>query len=424
MQRMEFPIAIKNKNVLRITVGLFYLAVITAVITFAVNRGLSQYAAAKAVRIKSVGIASQAIAEETSNPEAYHARALLLLQNGDYRKSVKDFHRAIDLRANDYLLWLQLGYAYFKLNDFDAAQNAYGKAVSLAPRYGVTQRYLGQLYLKENNQRESFTHFRQAAELDPNLLPEVIDTARQEFFGDAEAIEQAVQPSTVEGKKRLAFYFIQHDLMSGGVRRFLTGDELDKVDKEEFVSELIERKNFHLAFDIWSSEFDQIAENDANLISNGGFESSIDLKAKNFGWLIKNEKNVVFSIESEKAFSETASLKIKFDGNSSPDATILSQLVLVAPKQKYHLTFAASAEELTTGGLPVVKITDSDSGKLLGQSSPVSAETKGWQLYSIDFNTADRTEAFKISVQRLGCPSELCPAFGILRLDSFLLKKS
>ena len=421
---MKFPIDIKNKNALRIIAGVIYLAVIMAGITLAVNRGLSQYAAAKAIRIKSVGIASQAIDEESSNPEAYRARALLLVQNGDYRKSVEDYRRAIDLRANDYLLWLQLGYAYFKLNDFDAAQNAYDKAVSLAPRYGGTQRYLGQLYLKENNQRESFAHFRQAAELDPNLLPEVIGTARQEFSGDAEAIEQAVQPATVEGKKRLAFYFLRNDLMSGETRRFLTGDELDKSDKEEFVSELIERRKFHLAYDIWSSESDQTAKNNANLISNGGFESAIDLKAKNFGWLIKNEKNVVFSIESEKAFSETASLKIKFDGNSSPDAAILSQLVPVAPKQTYRLTFAAAAEELTTGGLPVVKITDADSGKLLGQSSPIRAETNGWQSYSIDFNTTDRIEAVKISVQRLGCPSETCPAFGVLRLDNFLLKKS
>ncbi len=410
---------------MRNLVALIYLSVVIWIAIISIQRGLSFYFVSVADSSSSNLAASKAVAFDSTNPDAYEMRGLLFLQKGNYREALGNFKSLIALQPNDYFSWVRLGYIYSKLNDFDNALNSYNKAVSLAPNYASPKRYLGELYLKNGNSELAFQNLSQAAAVDETLLPEVLQFAYKTFSGDAAAIENAFRPNSIKAKKQLAFYFIKRKIMSDGTKQFLTSDELDEETKDEFINLLIQDKNYPLALELWNSK-DKTKNSSVvsnNLIANGGFEAAIDGGETGFGWKVNQKTdNVAVSLDNEEVYAGDKSIFFQFNGTSDPSNAILSQMSPVEPDQNYRLTFAGRAQDLVTGGLPVVSVIDADSKKVVGQSSAITARDI-WQKYTIDFRTTNKMEVLIISVQRLNCNPSPCPAFGSLWFDDFELKK-
>ncbi len=393
-----------------------------------IEQGLSQYFASDARFLRADVKATEAIEYDDANAEAYKTRGVLALQKGNFDEAASNFKLAIERRPDDYLLWIRLGYAQYKLNDFTAAHESYNRASALAPNYAQPQWYKGQLYLKTGDTEQAFDHLSQAAAIDSSLLREVLHRARRTFRNDPVAVEKAVKLNSTAARKEAAFYFLKHRMMADGTKAFLLGDELDDSSKEEFVRRLIENKDFSLAYSVWASErnskLQPSSEND--VILNGNFEAEINPLADSFGWRVTDDENIGVSVDQKIFSSGKVAIKIQFAGNSNYNTAILSQLALLgdAPAQKYNLTFAARTEELTTGGLPFIKVLDAVSKKVIGQSTPIKSTTNEWQNYTVDVNPADQTEAVTVVLQRLNCAAGgQCPAFGTLWLDNLSLKK-
>jgi hypothetical protein len=98
-------------------------------------------------------------------------------------------------------------------------------------------------------------------------------------------------------------------------------------------------------------------------------------------------------------------------------------LIPVENNKIYQLTFAARTDNLVTGGLPFIFLADETTGKILGQSLPIPAQTDSWQTFRVNFQTTDKTEAVRLILKRQNCFSGNCPIFGELRLDGFNLNK-
>lgn len=402
----------------------FWLPIIVWAAVAAVYQGLSQRAAADAKFLRSDTKAVEAVGYDSANPEAHEIQGLLALQKEDFQLALGGFNRAIELRPNDYLLWVRRGYAHYKSNDFPAALEAYERASALAPHYSQPKLYTGYLYLKAGDKQRAFEYLSAAAAVDATLLPEVLHRARLAFPDDPVAVERAVRPDSIHAKKETARYFIKHKLMAAGTKAFLIGDELDARGKEEFVNRLTAADNYPLAFAVWKSKTDsarQISEN--NVLLNGDFETEIDASVRNFGWRVINDENIALAVDQTDFSSGAVSLKIQFSGNSDPDAAALSQLTLVEPAQKYRLTFFVRAQKLTTGGPPIISVTDAASRRVLGQSAPFSSAAGEWQKHTVDFTTAAQTTTVFVNLQRLKCPANPCPIFGTLWLDDLNLKK-
>ncbi len=423
---MPTSLKIKEKASVKILAGLFYLSLIVWIALISIQRGLSAYSASAAKFPVSGSKASENGIFSFTSPEVYKNRGLLFLQKGDYREALSNYKSAIDLRPNDYLLWTRLGYVYYKLDEFDNALKAYDKAIRLAPNYAQPKQYRGYLFLKSGDSEQAFRDLGNAAAIDKSLLPEVMQIARRIFADEPAAIENAVRPNSKSAKKNLAFYFLKHKIMSDGIKQFLTGDELDKKEKDEFIEVLIRDKNYSLAFALWASEnkIANSAVNSNNLINNSGFEVRVEPRETGFGWKVNQATaNVAVSIDNTDIHSGSKSLSLEFSGTSDSSEVILSQLIPVKPGQSYRLTFTGRVQNLVTGGLPVMIVVDGDSKKIFGQSSPITSPDK-WQKYTIDFRTTNQTQVVIISLQRLNCTSNPCPVFGSLWLDDFELKRS
>jgi hypothetical protein len=102
----------------------------------------------------------------------------------------------------------------------------------------------------------------------------------------------------------------------------------------------------------------------------------------------------------------------------------VSQLLLVEPLQRYKINFAARSQDIVTGGLPIVIVTDaSGDHKTLGQSRALSRGTTAWNVVSFDFTAQPTTKAVVLSIQRQGCSTSPCPIFGAISLDSFSIEQ-
>ena len=156
-------------------------------------------------------------------------------------------------------------------------------------------------------------------------------------------------------------------------------------------------------------------------ITDGGGESRTVWDG--FGWELRDAQSARISLDTHGPRAGARSLRLDFNGISDA-AAHLSQLVLVKPNSRYRLNFAARTQEIVTGGLPVITVTDaSRDGRVLAQSSPLPPGTSGWQDYSVEFASSDATSAVYIILQRQHCPDPPCPIFGSLWLDDFSLQK-
>lgn len=387
--------------------------------SFLVNRALVK---------RSYLHANWAIALNPANPNVYKTRARLLMTDDRPAEAAKDLETALNLRPHDYLLWLRLGYAHYKTNNFVGARRAYHQAMRLAPFYARPQWYLGRLLLKRESPEESFRHLRQAVAYDQKLLPQVMHLARKRFGSDPVAIERAIEPGTPESKLGLARYFIKHGLETEGMKSFIMGDEVNDQDREALVSQLIAAKKFSLAFEVWAKKLTAPVGDEFNArpfgLLNGDFEDEVDFANRGFGWRLgREEAGVKFKLDGQQPSSGTSSLLINFRGKSDPGTLLASQLVLVEPNQRYRLNFAARSQELVTGGVPRVTVTDLNTGQLLAQLPIPPGTSDGWRDYMAEITTTEMTHAVNVGIHRLSCPATPCPIFGQLWLDNFVLEK-
>jgi tetratricopeptide (TPR) repeat protein len=382
--------------------------------------GLSQYFVYSGSLTKSDADVEKAISVDSTNPNAFELRGALFLNSGNYLDAIDNFTTSLKLSPNNYLSWLRLGYCRSKVNDFEAAKDAYGNSISLAPNYSKPKRYMGSLLHQLGETEKAFVYLSEAAAIDDALLPETLDLARKTFQDDPVAIENAVQLSSKEAKKSLALYFIKHRLMSERVRSYMLDPLLESNVKEEFIDGLIETKDFKVAFAIWLSDKTMASSNTDNFFVNGDFETEIDPDESQFGWVLHEKlQNVVVNADTTVYFSNKVSLQFIFDGNSDPGMEIISQLALLKPRSSHALQFSAQGKDIVTGGLPVITIYDARTGNLIAESQPIS--NGNWNKYTVNFSAKEDTDAVIIRFQRKKCKTSQCPIFGQVWLDNFVL---
>ncbi len=370
---------------------------------------------------------NKAVSLDPSNARPYDVRARSLLKVGKLDEAVRDFEKAVSLRPRDYLLWLRLGYNRAKVGDLAGARAAYTVSVRLAPHYARPHWYLGMLLVKMNLLDEAFGELRSAVAADEGYLPHVINTAWRAFGGDTEAVQRAVRPQNPAARLALARVFMDHGKTSEAVSLFLTTGEDAIAERQDFVADLIEARQFTSAHKLWSTttgaHYDVNRSGNPTLV-DGDFESAIDNDNQGFGWqLTQRLERVSASSDAKDPNSGAFSLRLEFSGNSKPSVRIVSQLVLVEPRSHYRLTFAGRTENLVTGGLPVIVVSDASDGRGLAQSEAIGAAASNWQKYTVEFSTSDKTEAVIISLQRQACSSSPCPAFGQVWIDNFACQR-
>lgn len=420
-----------------VTAGIALAACLLMIWTTA-RAGLSRLLSESVVRSSQTPSESQSEGVETadwavrltpSDPVAHRARAVALMDAGLREDAIREYERAVALRPSHYTLWVELGRARDRLDDQQGALAAFTEAARLAPYYAQPHWQLGNVLFRMGRREEAVMELRRAAASDLTMLPAAIDLAWGAYRGDARAVEQAFAPRTAEWRLALARFFARHGKPDEALAQFRAAGQIPDDERRAFLLDLLTARQFAAAYEVWSSVAQ--ARNGERLdgigqITDGSFESGLKFDDPGFGWqLARGAPALRFSLDTAEPKEGMRSVRIDFNGEYNPALAIMTQLALVEPKARYRLHFASRAEEMVTGGLPVVTVSDASSSgpRSLAESSPLPQGSSPWQDQTIEFTTGDQTSAVLISVVRQGCGSGPCPIFGRLWLDQFSLEK-
>jgi tetratricopeptide (TPR) repeat protein len=417
---------VRNQATLAAATRVAMLLVFAFMILSAGRSGYARLLSAYAARSLQASVADTAVQFSPNDAQNHLIYGGVFQANGDFSSAVAQYSRAVSLRPDDYVLWLNLSHARELTGDKEGALSAAASAVALAPHYTKPHWQLGNLLIRDGRIEDGFSELRLATAHDPVLQPAIIDLAWQVFGGNVPAVLKVTDPRSPQTHKALADYFRRRGRTAEAIAMFEAaaagGGKTLEPDRRGFLAELLDAKKFNEAFSLWTIAHPR--GSGGSPLFDPGFEQESDLDEPGFGWRGgKQVDEIHLSLDPAEAGSGRFSLQVAFNGRSDAAQPVVSQFVVAAPRTAYQLRFAARTLEIVSGGLPGIVVVDAGSGQVLGQSGPLPQTSAGWHDYRFDFTTTENTEAIQIRLQRGACGGS-CPIFGRLWLDRFELQKS
>ncbi len=105
---------------------------------------------------------------DPNNPQIPAARGMLLLQMGRAGDAAVSLQRALELAPDSAELWLTLGNARVRNDEFEAARRAFSRAAELRPELAVAHNNLGNVLRRQGRLEEAQAFYRKAIELEPD----------------------------------------------------------------------------------------------------------------------------------------------------------------------------------------------------------------------------------------------------------------
>lgn len=390
----------------------------------AANFGFARLLGKYALVVGNLAAAEKAVRLTPSDANAHFVRAAALSLSNSVSESISELEQAVALRPSDYNLWLQLGLSRDQAQDSAGALAALNEAVRLAPFYALPRWQRGNLLLRMGRHDEAFADLNHAARSNPELTPTVIGLAWALSKGNPDLTEQLAEIKTEKMRLTFARLLAREGKASEALRQLRDVGTVSDDIRRELVEQLLAKSAFWEAFQIWRVTREPVAVNGqaGPLIYDGGFEGSLAFDEGGFGWRVpRSLPATTVSLDSTQPHSGSKSLRIDFQGGADPASELVSQLILVEPSRRYQINFASRSQDIVTGGLPLVVVTDAKGDRRrLGQSAPLGGRgTSDWQVSSLEFSTGATTTAVVVNLQRENCATSPCPIFGSISLDSF-----
>jgi tetratricopeptide (TPR) repeat protein len=401
---------------------IFCLLVIRSSATFGLSRLLATYS----LSAGSLPAANTAAEVAPRDAEAHFAKAAIVSMSGDSQQSLNEVAQAVALRPADYTLWQQLGLVRDQLGDTIGSLAAFDEAIKRAPFYSQPRWNRGNVLLRAGHYEAAFNDLSEAAQSNPDLIPNLLDLAWGVSRGNVELTEELAQIKSEKMRLAFAAYLARRGKGKEAVAQFARAGKVPDAIKRELVDQLLSKGAFSDAFVIWKASHESEAGRELvqPSIYDGGFEGTLEIAGGGFAWRVPHDlQAATIALDSVQPHSGARCLRVEFGGNSNPGLLLISQLILVEPSRRYKVNFAARSQDIVTGGLPLVTASDAAGAqKRLGQSPPLAQGDSDWQLFSFEFTAGPTTSGVFIGLQR-DCMSSPCPIFGSVSVDSFSVEE-
>jgi tetratricopeptide (TPR) repeat protein len=416
---------ILNQTAVRLLLLLIAIGLCAWVVNSTANLGLARIFVRYSLATGNEIVADKAAEMSPKDADTHRARASVLTLSQSLPESAAAMERAIALRPADYSLWVDLGLIRDQMGDTGGALAAFDEAIKRAPYYALPRWQRGNLLLRLGQYDAAFNDLNQAAQSNPELIPSFIDLAWNLSHGDPKTVQQMVRVNTRLAHTAMANVFASHGKPQEAMAEFQASGTTDDQTRRDLINQLLYRKSFVEAYQLWSDAKGMTrTAGQPHQIFDGGFEAPLSFDEDGFNWRIPRRlQATTVSLDSSQPHSGSKNLRIEFAGDSNPGTDIVAQLLLVEPARRYRINFAARSQEVISGGLPIITVTDAGDNKLLGQSPALSKGTTNWNVISFEFTAQPATNAVVLRVQREGCSTPPCPIFGVVSLDSFSIEQ-
>jgi len=313
-------------------------------------------------RVRSEQALTQAIEFDDKNPEFYHQRADLLMNDlriQSYRQAGEDLAEATRLNPHYWRYWADRARFHERVGDIQAAERSYQKAASLSPINGLYRWALFNFRLREGRTEEALVELEAAIRLDRELWEPGLDM----LIGlsvDAQRLLEiwpanrrstlfliqrlVVRPNPDEARDRLLTQLFDRMLEFEPGRM----EELNNLvhywrarlpEESRRVWTRLQRK---LGTD--APEFDS----GQNLVWNGGFEQPP--QAGSFGWWLNSRSLLLVDQVAGLGYQASTGLRVRIDGRvRKPSAELAIQYPL-APPGSYILSCRYRSDDNKSDG--------------------------------------------------------------------------
>ncbi len=341
-------------------------------------------------------------------------------------KAVKLSEEAVRLSPYDFRWWVELGRSYEQAEHYEQAENAFKRAVELAPSYAFPQWQLGNFYLRQNRSDEAFTALQKAT-FDNLVYREQVFAIAWDYFDQDTAKVEAIAGDSPDVKTSLVKFYVAKERASDALRIWNSLSEEEKQANEptgKLVAQVIYEKRFFRAANEFAKQVGIDPEAKIETISNGGFEKAIgEPKDTYFGWKLTRAEKLDIKTDSTQKKEGSRSLRVLFTGHSGVDLiNHIWQVAAVNPNQKYRLKFWLKTENLKSAGTPMIEIVNANDDKIITTSKPFPTGSNDWQEITMDFTTPENCEGITIRTARAFC-GEVCPIVGTFWYDDFSLSR-
>ncbi len=397
------------------------------VVTSTARFGLARIFVKYSLGTGNLTVAEQATEMAPRDPETHRAWAAALTLSPNRAELARELEQAIALRPSDYTQWEELGLVRDQMGDPAGALTAFDEAVKRAPFYALPRWQRGNLLLRIGQYDSAFTDLNQAAQSNPEFIPNLIDLAWSLSHSDPKVVQQLVQVNSKTTHTAMAKFFASHGEPQEAISQLRAAGSVDDETLRQMIDNLLGKGSFSEAYQVWRTAkgLGNAGLQSGPQILDGGFEAALNFDEGGFSWRVPSRlQATTVSLDSSQPHTGSKSLRIEFVGGSYPGAALLSQLILVEPGRHYKINFASRSQDIVTGGLPILIVTDaSGDHRTLGQSPLLSKGTTNWNVVSFDFASQPTTKAVVLTIQRQGCSTAPCPIFGMLSLDSFSIEQ-
>jgi len=341
-----------------------------------------------------------------------------------------EYEKAVSLSPDDYRLWTSLGIARQRVGETEKAEQAFRRAIDLAPTYNFPRWYLGNLLLRSARYDEAFNELRTASDGDPeNLRPQFYNLVWQVYENDLPSILKALGDSP-GSRAEFSRYQTSQRRFAEGLTVWDTLNEAQKKSAQStaslMIKDLMDSQQFHSAARVWN-DISTGRRVDTGQVTDGGFELILPPGSEGyFDWQVKNEPGVQIGIDSGVSHAGARSLRLSFQVRSNTRSMSATQLIPVATNANYEFECYVRTEKLDSGGTPVIQIVDAMNGAILGSTEAAQNGTNDWNRMTASFKTSANTEAVILRIVRAPCDDNLdvCPIFGAVWYDDFNIKRN
>ena len=341
--------------------------------------------------------------------------------------AVKLYENVVRLSPNDFRWWIELGRAREQAEKYSQAEEAFKKAVELAPAYTFPHWQLGNFYLRQNRGEEAFAELRQAAEKNALYREQVFATAWDFYDQDTAKIE-SLGSDSLDSKTTLVKFYVQKNRAEDALRIWNTISEEDKktnlVTTKLIAQGMYERRFYRSAVE-FARQLQIDPESKAETVTNGSFEKLLAVPGETyFGWKATSSPVDKIEIKTDPTQKKdgTRSLRMLFSGYTKSDFYNLWQIVAVQPKAKYSLSLWMKTEGLKSAGTPLFEIVNANDDIMIVASKPFPTGTNDWQEIVLDITAPENCEGISIRTNRAFC-GEGCAIFGTIWIDDFKLNR-
>ena len=345
----------------------------------------------------------------------------------DLTRSLVEYEAATALSPNNYLLWLELGKARDGNGDAPGAEDAFRRALELAPNYAAVQWAYGNALIRHGKSDDGFALVAKAAAANRDFSNPAFATALQIFDGDIGKVRKVLGDTPETNAALASVLAAQGKFDEAGEAWSKLAPEYKrttfKPTGEKLAGQFVIAKKYQLAARVTADLAPDGGEKPATgEIGNGGFENAVKMRGAGiFEWQIAEGAAPQIGLTEGERPSGKYSLFMSFNANEPAAFRGVTQTVAVIPGAAYEFE-AFYRSDVKSLAQFKWEIADAATGTAIA-STPAITPAADWAPLKVKFNVAATTDGVIVRFVRDSCAGATCAAGGKLSFDDLSIKR-